>query len=123
MAVKRDTILVIEDDQTFSEFLQEVLLLEGYNVNVVPNGRAGLTAVREEKPDVILLDMQMPVLDGWAFLASYCRQADIQTPIIVMSGYVSRSSNLPYVAGILAKPFKMEELLEMVAKNVVTHQQ
>src|SRR6478672_8664634 len=93
------TVLVIDDDQTFTEYLQEALTLEGYDVITVPNGRAGLSAVREHEPNVILLDMQMPVLNGWAFLSAYCRQAAIQTPIIVMSGRANKPLNLPHVSG------------------------
>jgi DNA-binding response OmpR family regulator len=118
MDIKRGTVLVIDDDQTFCEYLQEALSFEGYYVVVVPNGQVALKAVQEIEPSVILLDMQMPVLNGWAFLSTYCRQPDVKTPIIVMSGRASRNSNLPHVSGILPKPFKMQELMEMVARAI-----
>ena len=59
------TILVVEDDQNISELLRLYLEKEGYTVNIADDGGKGVELYRRLKPDLVLLDLMLPVLDGW----------------------------------------------------------
>ena len=62
------TILVVEDDQNISELLRLYLEKEGYTVNIADDGGKGVELYRRLKPDLVLLDLMLPVLDGWGVL-------------------------------------------------------
>lgn len=66
--VLQDTVLVIDDDQELRGALREALEGAGFNVLTAENGEKGLSAALESKPNLILLDLVMPVMDGWEFL-------------------------------------------------------
>ena len=65
------SVLVIEDDADMRGLLVLMLEEQGHVVRAAADGRAGLEAVHHERPDVILLDMKMPVMDGWEFARRY----------------------------------------------------
>ena len=77
------SVLIVEDDHNIQELLQMYLEKEGYAVTVASDGGQGLAKFRSIKPDLVLLDVMMPVMDGW----SVCRaiRADSQTPIIMLT--------------------------------------
>src|SRR3712207_4020930 len=79
-------ILVVDDDPSISYTVSDILREEGYQVEAAPNGREALRKMRELLPDAVLLDLMMPVMDGWAF-ARACRQEPTyqDVPIVVMS--------------------------------------
>ena len=60
-------ILIVDDDESIRDMIEIVLAAEGYAVRTAPHGAAALEAVGECAPRLILLDMRMPVLDGWGF--------------------------------------------------------
>ena len=60
------SVLVVEDDKNIAELLQMYLEKEGYAVTVAHDGGAGLSKFRAIKPDLVLLDVMMPVMDGWS---------------------------------------------------------
>ena len=106
-------ILIIEDEESLAEFLILELKYEGYNVDVIHDGRAGLEAALQEDYDLILLDLMLPSLNG----VEVCRRlrAAKDTPIIMLT---ARDSVMDRVTGLdsgaddyLAKPFAIEELL------------
>jgi two-component system response regulator MprA len=107
-------VLVAEDDRAVRESLARALSLEGYQVHAVPDGLAALSAVPTFRPDVIVLDVMMPHLDG----LSACRRLRSQgerTPILILT---ARSEVPDRVSGLdagaddyLAKPFALDELL------------
>src|SRR5512137_690369 len=81
-------ILVVEDDRDMREALVEVLRLEGYEVEAAGNGADGLELARRHRPDVILLDLMMPIMSGWEFRAAQLKDARLAAvPVIVMSAY------------------------------------
>lgn len=107
------SVLIVEDDRNIQELLQMYLEKEGYAVTVAGDGRQGLEKFRAIKPDIVLLDVMMPVMDGWAV----CREirGESQTPIIMLT---AKSETEDKVTGLktgaddyVTKPFEMKELL------------
>ena len=110
------SVLVVEDDRNIQELLQLYLEKEGYAVTVASDGGQGLAKFRSIKPDLVLLDVMMPVMDGW----SVCKaiRADSQTPIIMLT---AKGETDDKVSGLksgaddyVTKPFEMKELLARV---------
>ena len=113
MAVK---VLIVEDDKNISDLLQLYLQKEGYTVVSAADGGDGLSKFRSENPDLVLLDLMMPVMDGWAV----CRviRAESQTPVIMLTAKGETDNK---VAGLKAgaddyitKPFEMKEVLARI---------
>ena len=115
-------ILVVEDDDAIRALVGEVLRDDGYRVREASNGLEALDRMREEQPDLIVLDLMMPVMDGWTFVEE-CKRMQWcgQVPIIITSA----SHDLPRTAerlasvGVrtcLAKPFDLEGLLALVQR-------
>jgi two-component system, chemotaxis family, chemotaxis protein CheY len=111
-----ECVLVVDDDPAIREFVGQALFFEGYNVVAVANGEAALQAVNNCPPQVILLDMKMPILDGWGFLQAYCRNGESQAPIIAFSAHSKYSSQMLCVNEFLSKPFDLDKLLDLIAK-------
>jgi DNA-binding response OmpR family regulator len=78
-------VLVIEDERNMRMFLDILLREEGYDVLLADNGWVGLERYRRDHPDVILLDLNMPVLDGVTVLKEI-RRVDLKQPVIIMTG-------------------------------------
>ena len=112
------SILVVEDEADLVWVIRFNLELEGYRTYVASNGRAALEMLEEVTPDVILLDLMMPVMDGWAVLEEM-RRCGITTPrVIVVSARAGqldrkRAEGLA-IEHFVAKPFQMDELLTMI---------
>ncbi|MFN8559885.1 MAG: response regulator [Dehalococcoidia bacterium] len=112
----RATVLVVDDDPGIRAFISTLLDGEGYRVVVAEDGRHALACVAEQRPDVILLDLAMPVMNGWEF-HNALRGMALSIPVIFMSaGYNARSEAEAYgAAGFLSKPFEVDDLLHVVA--------
>ena len=111
------TILVVDDDPDIREVVSWMLEDEGYCVIGASNGREALAAVQRAAPDAILLDLNMPVMDGWTF-ARECRRAQLcdGVPIVVMSaGHRLSDATKLGAREIITKPFDVDELLTTVA--------
>jgi CheY-like chemotaxis protein len=115
-------ILVVEDDEAIRGLVSEVLRDDGYEVSEAANGAEALEYVNNHRPDLIVLDLMMPVMDGWAFVER-CRvnPGCSDVPIVVTSA----SHDLPKTAerlrsyGVrtcLAKPFDVDGLLALVER-------
>ena len=110
------SVLIVEDDRNIAELLQMYLEKEGYAVTVAPDGGKGLEKFRSIKPDLVLLDVMMPVMDGW----TVCRtiRAESQTPIIMLT---AKGETDDKVTGLksgaddyVTKPFEMKEVLARI---------
>ncbi|MDB5216906.1 MAG: hypothetical protein JWO86_4833 [Myxococcaceae bacterium] len=116
------SVLVIEDDADMRGLLVLMLEEQGHIVRAAANGRAGLESVLHERPDVILLDMKMPVMDGWEFARRYRTECGDPSPIVVMTA--SEDPRKPAeeigAAGWLGKPVELDVLFDTV-KQVATH--
>ena len=112
-------VLVVDDDALIRDTLATALGDEGYAVRVAHNGRAALVTIESWRPDVIVLDLMMPVMDGQTFRAAQRSVADTaQIPVIVLSAtheVHGRAANLG-AAAIFAKPFDLGALLEVIAR-------
>jgi len=106
------TILIVDDKLSLTRLLQEYFGKPGYRTVVADNGRNALFTARHAKPDLVLLDVMMPEMDGLEFIRTYRREAD--TPIILLTARVDEADK---VAGLelgaddyVTKPFGMAEL-------------
>jgi two-component system, chemotaxis family, chemotaxis protein CheY len=113
------SILVIDDDPSIRTVVADALTDEGYVVKTAANGAEGLLALDNSPPTLILLDMRMPVLDGWGF-ARLLQDRGIRLPIVVMTAAqdARQWSNEVGAVGCLAKPFDLGELLDTVERAV-----
>jgi len=106
-------ILIVDDDSSISQILKDLLVGLGYEVVIATNGREGLQVVEAHSIDGILLDLEMPVMDGQTMLDEL-RWRNDEVPVIVMSGGVPWESmhNLlrEGAQGFLTKPFRLEDL-------------
>ncbi len=106
-------ILLVEDDLALSKALQQALQKQGYSVNAVERGKAALHVVQTDAPDIVILDLGLPDMDGLAVLKGI-REARIDLPVLLLT---ARSSLEDKIAGLdsgaddyLPKPFEMTEL-------------
>ena len=111
------TVLVVDDDPAIRDFLSMALEGEGYAIETARNGREALDKIRRDPPDMILLDLVMPTMDGWCFLAMQrTASAGCRIPVLAMSAmggrYMARELG---ATDFLAKPFDLDALLGKVA--------
>lgn len=113
------SILVIDDDSEIRAIITEVLRDEGYEVQAATNGAEGLAVIEQAQPSLVLLDMRMPVLDGWEFVRRLIKRG-IEVPIIAMTAAQDARHWAHEIGavGVLAKPFDLVELLEAVERVV-----
>jgi DNA-binding response OmpR family regulator len=111
-------ILVVDDDPEILAMLRDFLESEGLAVRTAANGAEALEALDEVMPALILLDMRMPVLDGWAFAKRFHERA-LTYPIVVMTAAESarRWAEEIGATGYIAKPFDVNELLETIERH------
>ena len=110
------SVLVVEDDRNIAELLQMYLEKEGYAVTVATDGGQGLSKFRAIKPDLVLLDVMMPVMDGWSVCKSIRNES--QTPVIMLT---AKGETDDKVTGLklgaddyITKPFEMKEVLARI---------
>jgi two-component system response regulator MprA len=114
------SVLVIDDDHDIRLSLQDVLEVEGYRVITASGGREGLEYLRHGlRPDLILLDLMMPDISGWAFRARQRADPELAAiPVVVISGQGLSAHDVAEleVAGYLPKPVDLDVLLSTVAR-------
>ena len=116
------TILIVEDDPNISELVQMYLEKEGYHTKIAADGGQGVALFRQVRPDLVLLDIMLPVMDGWSVLRTI--RQDSQTPVIMLT---AKGETNDKVQGLkqgaddyLTKPFEMKELLIVDGKRIET---
>jgi CheY-like chemotaxis protein len=117
-----DRVLVVEDEDTIGEVVSDVLRLEGYEVRRARNGREALEILRGWLPEMIVLDLMMPVMDGWAFRAAQ-RQLDgdaAHVPVIVLSGAREARARAAELGAVeaLSKPFDLDHVVDAVRRSI-----
>ena len=110
-------ILVVDDDAAILATIGDILESEGYPVAAATNGAEALRAIERERPSLVLLDMRMPVLDGWGF-ARELRRRGLAVPVLVMTAARDAREWAEEIGadGFLAKPFNLPELLDAVER-------
>lgn len=113
-------ILVVDDDPDLLEMVGLVLESAGYAVLPAMNGIEALRRVQEGHPALILLDMKMPLMDGWEFMARYRQLHNHQSPVIILTAAQDARAWAEQVQadGYLAKPFDIADLLNIVDKHI-----
>ena len=111
---------MIDDEEAIRGLVTETLADAGYEVWEAANGAAALRLLEFGHPDLIVLDMNMPVLDGPAFVAAYRRGAGPHAPILVFTaaGNAPRYAAELAAAGTLGKPFDLDDLCDTIERHV-----
>jgi CheY-like chemotaxis protein len=108
-------VLVVDDELDIREAVTEVLSYEGHEVVTASDGAEALRKARAAQPDVVLLDLMMPGMNGWDFRAAQLRDPSIASiPVVVLSA-LGRVSTIDALA-FLPKPFGLNDLLELVRR-------
>jgi two-component system chemotaxis response regulator CheY len=113
-----ERVLLIDDDESIRQIVTLLLSDEGYIVREASNGQIGLNALDDYRPHVILLDLRMPVMDGWEFARRYRKLPGPHAPIVafVAALSVDQAQLGIEAARVLAKPFDLDELLSALSK-------
>ena len=111
------SVLVVEDDAGIREVAAQVLQEEGLAVDTASNGWQALDRIAAQPPDVVLLDLQMPMLSGWGVLQQL-RDQQLRVPVVIMTaGYrAAEEAARQHVAGFVAKPFHLHDLVAEVER-------
>ena len=110
-------ILVVDDDPGIRGLIDLALSDEGYRVVTATDGAAALEVLAQQLPAIILLDMRMPIMDGWEFARTYRARPGPHAPIVVVTAAREATERAAQIAaeGVLPKPFRLAELLAVVA--------
>ncbi|MGI9539113.1 MAG: response regulator transcription factor [Miltoncostaeaceae bacterium] len=117
----RQTVLIVEDDEAISESVAYHLDRAGYRTLRAADGAQGLRVCRQQRPDLVILDLMLPQVDGWRFTEEL-RREDSRVPVIICS---ARTSEYDRVNGLqlgaddyVTKPFSMKELMARVQAHL-----
>jgi PAS domain S-box-containing protein len=116
--VARTTVLVVDDDSVVRESVTRTLTADGIRVIAAADGEAGLRAARDLKPDLIILDVMMPKMDGWAVLTALKADQELADIPVIMLTMIS-DSDMGYLLGAaeyLNKPIDRERLISVIGK-------
>jgi len=115
-------IVCIEDEPEMIDLIQLILNRRGFNVHGAPGGKEGLALMREIHPDLVLLDLMMPEMDGWEVYQQMKSDETMRAiPVIVVT---AKAQSIDKVLGLhiakvddyIAKPFSPQELIDSVEK-------
>lgn len=110
-------ILLVDDEPDVIEYLQTLLEDNGYSVRTANDGFEAMARVKEERPDLILLDLQMPEETGTGFYRKLNRKTELQTiPVIIVSGLAGRHVAVSKSVPVIDKPFDENHVLNEVKK-------
>ncbi len=110
-------VLVVEDDGAMRQMMGTALLFEGFNVQLASNGAEGLSSVRRKVPDLILLDLVLPWVNGIEVLAALRTDpATSHVPVIVVTGTATQPRDLQDLGpiDIVYKPFQPDQLMSLI---------
>lgn len=115
-------VLLVEDEDTIGQVVVDALMLEGYDVRRARHGREALEILRGWLPQLILLDLMMPVMDGWAFRAAQRQLGGdaSDVPVIVLSGAREARARAEELGAVeaLSKPFDLGHVIAAVERRV-----
>lgn len=111
------TILVVDDEFGIVDALKDLLAYEGYRVVTAANGRDGLAQLEAEHPDLVMLDLMMPIMSGQEMLRAMPSKSAVLPPVILMSAATeprALASSQGQYAAFLRKPFELQVLLDLI---------
>jgi DNA-binding response OmpR family regulator len=112
----RESVMIIDDDPRLNRLLQMVLESAGYQVMAFTEAQAALSALDSDTPDVIVLDLRMPGMDGFEFY-SEVQKRGVEVPIVVASAFgATQAKEQMGAAAALAKPFMPDDLVSVVRR-------
>jgi two-component system, chemotaxis family, chemotaxis protein CheY len=117
----KPVVLMVDDDPVIQEFVAMALMDEGYDVMLASNGKQALERIHERRPALVLLDLMMPIMDGWQLLRQVNETPTLQDiPIILLSANpeIGLTAQQEHVQGFLPKPFDLNILLDSVEKHL-----
>ncbi len=122
MKAEKRPVLVVEDDPALGRVIQLVLTDAGYRVVTAGDGREALDRVEEEKPAVIVLDMKMPVMDGWEFSRHLRERYGREIPVIMLTAAWNSRDRAEEIGAedYLDKPFDIDDLVQAVGRHYMT---
>ncbi|RKG65056.1 response regulator [Corallococcus sp. CA054B] len=112
------TVLVVDDELDIAEAIQAILEEEQLRVVVCGNGREALARLKEEKPDLAIIDVMMPVMNGYETIDAIRKDGTHHFPILVMSAIQPPKTKMEEQqwAGFLKKPFSLRDLVDTVER-------
>lgn len=115
------TVLIVDDDPNVVDLLVNIMTMLGVEARTAPNGREALNAIAKSAPDAVILDLMMPVMDGFTMLMQLRKEEVGQKmPVIVLSALADQKGTmdkLPGITGTITKgKFSLLELREMLGK-------
>ena len=121
------TVLIVEDSRDIRDILARVLRRSGYEVIEASNGREALTSLQTKQADIVLLDLSMPILDGWAALeAIRALPGGEQLPVVAVTAHAMVGDREAVLAhgfdAYVTKPLDLRSLLDIV-KQLLQHKQ
>ena len=113
-------VLVVDDEPAVRHTLSQALGEEGHEALPAADGMQALAAARTWHPDVIVLDLMMPAMNGWQFAETYYQEPGAHAPIVAVTaagpGAIRAAEGLGAIAVVLAKPVQLDELLALVGE-------
>ena len=117
----KGTVLIVEDEADIVEMLQLILEEEGYTVLVAYNGVEGLACLARSRPDVILLDVMMPKMNGWEMCRHMQENPSYRTiPVIMASAVAAAPREDCSWQAFIKKPYHLDQVLAMLAQVLGT---
>ncbi len=116
-------ILIVDDQPKICEFLTDSLRQHGYDTAVAMDGQKGLEEMERFKPDLVLLDIMMPVMDGWEMLVALrAKEKKVKTPVIMLTAKSNTEALIKsqqyQVTDYFIKPINMPELLAFIKRYI-----
>lgn len=114
------TILVVEDEQAITEMLTVVLEMEGYQVLAAQDGQAALAVLATRRPDLILSDVMMPVMDGRVMVRQVRQMRGCETiPILIMTAGLDPLEDIGHlITARVPKPMKLDALIQLISTTL-----
>jgi len=121
----KKTILIVEDDHDLSEIYKEILELDGFDIQIAINGLEGVEKFKEKKPSLVIMDADMPVLDGYKAFKQI-REIDNNAQVIIVTGFADNEPRSfeaikQGLLKIISKPIGVNELRDLVKKYTNTN--
>lgn len=110
---REQQVLIVDDDVALLRTLRLTLRQGGYDVRMAENGRAALESVVEQQPDAVVLDLEMPEMDGREFYRQL-REQGLDVPVLILSAHGARAAGRELGTPAMDKPFNPDDLLDAV---------